>query len=99
VERNKGIKELDSLERHNVYSPLYITRVIKSRRMSGLGQVARERERRGARGDFVGKTKRKNPLRKINCKLEDNIKCRFNEYGERAVAGLSWLKLGTSDGF
>jgi len=80
VERgNRGIKKLDSLDLHNVYSPLYVTQVIKSRRMSGAGQVARERERRCVCGDFVGKTKRKNPLRKINCKLEDNIKCSFNE--------------------
>jgi hypothetical protein len=43
VERsNRGIKELDSLDLHNVYPSLYIVQVIKSRRMSDAGQVSRK---------------------------------------------------------
>jgi hypothetical protein len=76
---NRGIKELDSLDLHNVYSSLYIIQVIKSRRMSDAGQVARKGERGGVYGGFVGKPKRKRPLRKINYRREDNIKCNFKE--------------------
>jgi len=67
--------------------------------MSGAGQGTRKEEKRGVYGFFVGKPKRKNPLRKTNCRLEDNIKCSFKEQGERAGNEFSWLKMGTSDGF
>ena len=51
---NRGINELDSLDLHNVYSSIYNIQVIKSRRMSGAGQVARKGERRGVCGVLSG---------------------------------------------
>jgi hypothetical protein len=53
--------------------------MIKSRRMRGAGQVPLKGERRGVYGGFVGKSKRKRPLRKINYRRKNNIKCRLKE--------------------
>jgi len=80
VERgNRGFKELDSLDLHNVYSSLYIFQVIKSRRVSGGGQVARKGERRGVYGFLSGNRRERVHLEKINCRREGNIKCNFKE--------------------
>ena len=83
---NRGIKELDSLELHNVYSALYITQVIKSRRMSGLGQVAREREGEGCVGILSGKL-----IERIHSeKLIVNLKIILNVGSMNTVRG-RWL--------
>ena len=66
MERGKtGFKELDSLDLHNVYSSLYIFQVIKSRRVSGGGQVARKGERRGVYGFFSGNLRESGHLEKL----------------------------------
>jgi hypothetical protein len=66
VERgNRGIKELDSLDLHNVYSSLYIIQAITSRRLSGVGQVARKGERRGVYRVLSGHLRERDHLEKL----------------------------------
>ena len=66
---NRGINELDSLDLHNVYSSLYNIQVIKSRRMSGAGQVAHKGERRGVYGIFSGYIRGRGHLEKLIVEL------------------------------
>jgi len=67
------LRKLHNEELNNLYSPLNIVRVIKSRRMRWAGHVARMGERRGVYRDLVGKPGRKRPLGRPRCKWEDDI--------------------------
>jgi hypothetical protein len=49
-------------ELHNLCASVYITRVIKQRKMRWMGHVARMGEMRNAYKILVGKPKRKRPL-------------------------------------
>jgi hypothetical protein len=56
---------------------IYLTsvfRVIKSRRMGGVGHVARRGEREGVYRVWVGKPEGKRPLGRSRLRWEDNIK-------------------------
>ena len=59
---------------NSLYSSPNIVPVIKSRRMSWAGHVARMEEGRGVHKVLVGKTEGKRPLGRPICRWEDNIK-------------------------
>ena len=59
---------------NDLYSLPNIVRVIKSRRMSWAGHVARMGERRGAYRVFVGKCEGKRPVGRSTRRWEYNIK-------------------------
>jgi hypothetical protein len=58
----RGGKKLHNEELHNLYSPLSIIRMIKSRRMRWVGHVARIGEKRNAYRSILGKPEGKRPL-------------------------------------
>ena len=60
-------------------------RVIKSRRMRGVGHVARMGERRGVYRVLVGKPEGKRPLGRSRHRWEDNVKM--------GCAGMDWIEL------
>ena len=55
-------RKLHNEEMNDLYSLLNIVRVVKSRRMSWAGYVARMREDRGVHRVLVGKPEGKRPL-------------------------------------
>jgi hypothetical protein len=59
---------------HNLYSSPNIIRMIKSRRMTWAGHVARMREKRNAYRILVGKPEGKRPLGRPRRRWVDNIK-------------------------
>jgi len=74
-------RKLHNEELSEVYSLPNIVRVVKSRRMSWAGHVARMGEGRGVHRVLVGKPKRKRPLRRSRHRREDNIKVDLQEVG------------------
>jgi hypothetical protein len=59
---------------HNLYSSLSIIRMIKSRRMTWAGHVARMGEKRNAYRILVGKPEAKRPLGRSRRRCVDYIK-------------------------
>jgi hypothetical protein len=57
-----GWRKLHNEELHNLYSSPSIIRIIKSRRMTCAGHVARMEEKRNAYRILVGKPEGKRPL-------------------------------------
>jgi hypothetical protein len=47
---------------------------------------------------LVGKSEGKTPLRRPRRRWEDNFKMNFRELGWDGMAGLIWLRIGTSGG-
>jgi hypothetical protein len=74
--RRLHIEELNDL-----YSSPNIIRVIKSRRMRWVVDVARMREGRGAYRILVGRPDGKRPLERPRHRWEDNIKMDIQEVG------------------
>jgi hypothetical protein len=74
-----------------MYSSQNIIRMIKSRRMKWVGNVARMG--RSAFRIMAGKPKGKRPLGKPRrtCKWEDNIKM---DLRERGWGGMDWINMG-----
>jgi len=88
---NKLTNQLvDNEELHNLYSTPNIVRVIKSRRISWVGIVARKGERRGVYRISVGKPEGKRPLERPRLRWEDNIKMDHQEVGCR---GVDWIEV------
>jgi hypothetical protein len=85
-------------ELNYLYSSPNIIRVIKSRRMSWAGQVARMGEGRGAYRILVGRPEGRRPLGRPRRRWEDNIKMDLQEVGWGAWTGLIWLRIGTGGG-
>jgi hypothetical protein len=75
---------------HDLYSSPSIVRVIKSKRMSGAGHVARMEEGRGAYRVVVGRPEGKRPLGRPRRRWEDNIKM---DLGEIGIDGANWIRL------
>jgi len=73
-------------ELNNLYSSPNIVRVVKSRRMSWTGHVARIGERRDMYGVLAGIPEEKRPLGRTKRSWED-----LQEVG----CGTSWLGIGT----
>jgi hypothetical protein len=75
---------------HNLYSSQDIIRIIKSRRMSWAGHVARMGEKRNAYGILVGKPEGKRPLEIPRRRWVNNIKIYLREIG---WDGMDWIDL------
>jgi hypothetical protein len=73
-----------------LYSSPSIIRIIKSRRMSWLGHVARMWEKRNVYRSLVGKLLGKRPLGRPRRRLIDNIKMNLLEIGLNVV---DWIGL------
>jgi hypothetical protein len=74
-------RKLHNEELNDLYSLPNIVRVVKSRRMSWAGCVARMGEDRGVYRVLVGKPEGKRPLGGPRRKWEDNIKRDLQEVG------------------
>jgi hypothetical protein len=77
-------------ELHSLYSSPNIVRVIKSRRMRGVGHVARMGEGRGVYRVLVGRPEVKKPLGRPRRRWEDNIKMDLREIW---IDGSNWIQL------
>jgi hypothetical protein len=77
-------------ELHDLYSSPNIVRVIKSRRITWAGHVARMGDGRGGYGVFVGRPEGKRPLGRPRRRWEDNIKIALKEM---AIDGANWIRL------
>jgi hypothetical protein len=75
---------------YNVYCSPSIIRIIKSRRMSWPGHVARMGEKRNVYGIMLGKPKGKRPLGRPRHMWEDNIEMNLREIG---WGGIDWTDL------
>jgi hypothetical protein len=72
-------RKLHNEELNDLYSSPNIVRVIKSRRMSWAGHVARMGESVGVYRVLMGKPEGKRPLGRPRRRLEDNIKMNLKE--------------------
>jgi hypothetical protein len=73
--------KLHNEELNDLYSTPNIVRVIKSRRTTSVGHVARMGERRDVYRVLVEKPDGKKPLGRPNRRWEDNIKMDLQEVG------------------
>jgi hypothetical protein len=85
-----GWRKLRNEELHNLYSSPSIIRVIKSRRMTWTGHVARMGERRNAYRILVGNPEGKRPLGRPRRRWVDNIKMDLRKIGWN---GGDWIDL------
>jgi len=83
-------RKLHDGELCDLYCSPNTVRVIKSRRMRGVGHVARMGERRGVYRVLVGKTEGKRLLGRPRHRWEDHIKMNIQELGCR---GMEWIEL------
>ena len=74
-------RKLHNEELSDLYSLLNIVWVVKSRRMTWAGHVARMGEGRGVHRVLVGKPEGKRPLGRPRRRWEDNIKMDLQEVG------------------
>ena len=74
-------RKLHNEELNNLYFLPNILRVVKSRRMSWTGHVARVGEGKGVHVVLVGKPEGTRPLRRPRRRWEDNIKMDLQEVG------------------
>ena len=80
-EVTKEWRKLRNEELNDLHSSPSIVRVIKPRRMSWAGHVARMEEGRGVYRVLVGKHEEKRPLGRPRRRWEDNIKIDLQEMG------------------
>ena len=74
-------RRLHNEELNDLYSLPNMVRVVKSRRMSWAGHVARMLEDRGVQRVLVRKPERKRPLGRPRRRWEDHIKMDLQEVG------------------
>ena len=72
-------RKLHNEELNDLYSSSNIVRVIKSRRMTCAGHVARMEEGRGVHKVLAGKPEGKRPLGRPRHRWDDNIKMDLQE--------------------
>ena len=85
---------------HELHSPSNIIRVIRSRRMRWVGQVAREGERTGAYRILAGKTEGKRSLGKLWRRGENNIEIQLKKIDgevDRNVLAQKWDRSGSCE--
>jgi hypothetical protein len=85
-----GWRKLHNEELHNLYCSSSIIRIIKSRRMTWSGHVARIGEKRNAYRISVGKLEGKRPLGRPRRRWKDNIRMDLREIG---WGGMDWIDL------
>jgi len=83
-------RRLHNEELNDLYSSLYIVRVIKSRRMRWFGHVARMGGERGAYRVLVGKPEGRRPLGRPRRRWVDNIRMYLQEVG---CGYMDWIGL------
>jgi hypothetical protein len=86
-------------ELHSLYSSLTIVRVIKSRRMRGVGHVACMGEGRGVHRVSVGRSEGEIPLGRPRHRWEDNIKLDLRQRERESSMGRTgfiWLRIGSN---
>jgi hypothetical protein len=83
-------RKLHNEELRDLYSSPSIIRIIKSRRMRWVGQVARMREKRNAYRLLVGKLEGKRPLGRPRRRWVDNIRM---DFGEMGWGDVDWIGL------
>ena len=83
-------RKLHNEELNDLYSSPKIFRMIKSRRMSWAGHVARTGVGETYSGFLVGKNEGKRPLGRPRRRWEDNIKMDLREVG---CGGMDWIEL------
>jgi len=88
--------KLHKEELNDLYSSPNIVRVIKSRRMRWVGNVACMGERNGLYRVLVGKFEWKRPLGRPRPRWEDNIKM---ELQELRCGGMEWIELQVAGTF
>jgi hypothetical protein len=88
------VRKLHKEELHDLYSTPNIVRVIKSRRMSWAGHVARMGEGRGVCRVLVVKSEGKRPLGRPGRRWEDNIRMDLQEVG---CGGMDWIGLASME--
>ena len=91
-------RKLHNEELNDLYCSPNIVLVMKSRRLSCAGHVARMGERRGVCRILVGKPEGKRPLG--NRGVDGGIIFRwiFRKWNARVWTGSSWLRIGTGGG-
>jgi hypothetical protein len=85
-----GWRKLHNEELHGLYSSPSIVRVIKARRMSWAGHVARMGEVRGAYNILVGRPEGRRPMGGPRLRWEDNIEM---DLGEIVFGDVDWINL------
>jgi hypothetical protein len=91
-------RKLHNVELKDLCSSQNIVRVMKSRRMTWVGHVARMGEKRSVYRVLVGKLEGKKPLGRPRHRWEDNIKMELQEVRCGVWTGSSWLKIVTVGG-
>jgi hypothetical protein len=87
-------RKLHNEELYDLYSSLFIMRVIKSI-MGWVGHVARKGKEMGVYRVLVGKPEGKRPSGRPRCRWEDNIKMDLQKVGCGVWTGLGWLRIDT----
>jgi len=90
-------RKLHNEELNDLYSLPNIVRVVKSRRMSWAGNVARLGEDKGVYRVLVERPEGRRPFGRPRCRWE-YIKMDLQEVGGVVGIGWSWLRIGTGDG-
>jgi hypothetical protein len=85
-------------ELRDLYSLLYIVRVINSRRMRWTRHLALMEEERGVYRVLVGKSEGKGPLERPRRRWEDNIRMDLQKVGCGIWTGLGCLRIETGGG-
>jgi len=91
-------RKLHNEELNDLYSAPNIFRVIKSRRMSWAGHVARMGERRGVYRVLVEKPEGKEHLGDTGVDGRIIIRWIFRKWDVGVWTGSSWLRIGTGGG-
>jgi hypothetical protein len=89
-EEDGSWRKLHNDDLHSMYSSPKIVRVIKSRRMRWVRNVARTGEGRGAYRVLVGRPEVKRPLGRPRRRWKDIIKMDLREIG---IEGANWIQL------
>jgi hypothetical protein len=97
-EEDGSWRKLHNDEIHSLHSSHNIVRVIKSRRMSWVGHVARIGEGRDVYRVLVGRPEEKRPVWRLMRSWPDNIKMDLRKIGIDGANWFGWLRIGSNEG-